>query len=85
MWQVSRVAEFTPCLLQIVLNSVDLSVRQAGEWTCGHMSVPSVDMYARTYVCCSRARAHLIKITVRITRDIALLPYANKAMSLVFM
>ena len=33
MWQVSRVAEFTPCLLQIVLDNVDLPVRQAGEWT----------------------------------------------------
>ena len=79
MWQVSRVAEFTPCLLQIVLDSVDLSVRQAGEsGTSGHMSVPSVDMYARTHVCCSRARALLMKITVRIN-------HANKAMSLVFM
>ena len=31
---MSRVAEFTPCLLQIVLDNVDLAVRQAGEWVC---------------------------------------------------
>ena len=31
--QVSRVAEFTPCLLQIVLDNVDLPVRQAGKLT----------------------------------------------------
>ena len=33
VWQVSRVAEFTPCLLQIVLDNVDLPVRQAGKLT----------------------------------------------------
>ena len=31
---MSRVAEFTPCLLQIVLDNVDLAVRQAGESMC---------------------------------------------------
>ena len=75
MWQVSRVAEFTPCLLQIVLNSVDLSVRQAGEsGTSGHMSVPSVDMYIRL----------LLKSTGTSYEDYCK-NYANKAMSPVFM
>ena len=47
VWQVSCVAEFTPCLLQIVLDNVDLVVRQAGEWTCG---LPNFYMYISTSI-----------------------------------
>ena len=63
MCQVSRVAEFTPCLLQIVLDNVDLPVRQAGKLT--HVSklchacvctaantvFPVIIMYVLMYTC----------------------------------